>query len=319
MGGYTCNLAKPLVIDLFCGLGGWTEAFLDEGWDAIGFDIERHDYGTGGYPGQLVLQDVLTLDGRQFRGRASLIVASPPCQKYSYMAMPWSRSNKLAAWYREDVTRQLQLNCLFNACFRIAHEAELPIVVENVRGAQPWVGGARWHYGSFYFWGDVPALMPPVAQCQRLKSAVDCGPQLWKDREGDFRTGAGIKAGDRNKGRANGEHKWDTAFKSPGLNWNGYGEPGYKPEGFNVRNAQRFREGIKNGNGARDESYRLTEPRKGEGVKMGGQWWNDSTNNLIRKASSKSDSRKAASAMIAKIPYPLAQHIARVFKPGGYQ
>ena len=34
------------------------------------------------------------------------------------------------------------------------------MVVENVRGAQKWVGRARWHYGSFYLWGDVPALMP---------------------------------------------------------------------------------------------------------------------------------------------------------------
>ena len=41
-------MAKPLVIDLFCGLGGWAEAFLDEGWDCVGFDITKHDYGTGG-------------------------------------------------------------------------------------------------------------------------------------------------------------------------------------------------------------------------------------------------------------------------------
>ena len=54
---------KPLVIDLYCGLGGWAEGFLLEGYDVIGFDIERHDYGMGGYPGQLVLQDVTTLHG----------------------------------------------------------------------------------------------------------------------------------------------------------------------------------------------------------------------------------------------------------------
>lgn len=24
---------KPLCIDLFCGLGGWAEGFLAEGWD----------------------------------------------------------------------------------------------------------------------------------------------------------------------------------------------------------------------------------------------------------------------------------------------
>jgi hypothetical protein len=38
-------------------------------------------------------------------------------------------------------------------------------------------------------------------------------------------------------------------------------------------------------------------------------------NTSMARMSSKSDSRKAASAMIAKIPFPLAQHIARIFKP----
>jgi site-specific DNA-cytosine methylase len=60
-------MGKPLAVDLFCGLGGWTEGLLSEGYDVVGFDIERHDYGTGGYPAQLVLQDVTTLHGRQFK------------------------------------------------------------------------------------------------------------------------------------------------------------------------------------------------------------------------------------------------------------
>lgn len=38
--------------------------------------------------------------------------------------------------------------------------AAYQIVVENVRGAQPWVGRARRNFGSFYLWGDVLALMP---------------------------------------------------------------------------------------------------------------------------------------------------------------
>ena len=90
------GVMKPLAIDLFCGLGGWAEGFLAEGYDVIGFDIERHDYGTGGYPGQLVLQDVLTLHGRQFKD-AAVIVASPPCQGYSYRAMPWKRAKAPAS------------------------------------------------------------------------------------------------------------------------------------------------------------------------------------------------------------------------------
>ena len=35
----------------------------------------------------------------------------------------------------------------------------------------------------------------------------------------------------------------------------------------------------------------------------------------LRQLSSRSPKRKAASAQIAKIPFPLAQHIARCFKP----
>lgn len=49
----------PLAIDLFCGLGGWTDGLLAEGYRVIGFDIERHVYGDERYPAQLVLQDVM--------------------------------------------------------------------------------------------------------------------------------------------------------------------------------------------------------------------------------------------------------------------
>jgi hypothetical protein len=159
----------PLAIDLYCGLGGWTEGLLAEGWTVVGFDIERHDYGTGGYPAQLVLQDVLTLHGSQFKD-AALIVASPPCQGYSYRAMPWSRAKALPP---PD-------NSLFEACFRIQLEAIeaaghfIPLVVENVRGAQKWVGRARWNYGSYYLWGDVPALMPMTRGNHKIQS-----PHLW--------------------------------------------------------------------------------------------------------------------------------------------
>ncbi len=147
---------KPLAIDLFCGLGGWTDGLLIEGYEVVGFDIERHDYGDGvRYPAQLVLQDVATIVGAQFK-EAALIVASPPCQAYSYRAMPWKRAKALPP---PD-------NALFDACFRIQREAIeaagrfIPLVVENVKGAQPWVGRSRWAYGSFHLWGDVPALMP---------------------------------------------------------------------------------------------------------------------------------------------------------------
>jgi hypothetical protein len=82
------------------------------------------------------------------------------------MAMPWSKAKQKIRDYETGVRDVQQLTALFDACFRIQREASeakgehIPLVVENVRGAQKWVGRAKWHFGSFYLWGDVPALMP---------------------------------------------------------------------------------------------------------------------------------------------------------------
>jgi hypothetical protein len=140
-----------LAYDLFCGLGGWTLGLLAEGYHVVGFDIEPQPE----YPGEFRQRDCATIHGSELAD-ADLIVASPPCQGYSYQAMPWKRAKVLPP---PD-------NLLFEACFRIQREASeaagryIPLVVENVRGAQRWVGRAAWHFGSYYLWGDVPALMP---------------------------------------------------------------------------------------------------------------------------------------------------------------
>lgn len=160
---------KALAIDLFCGLGGWTEGLLANGYYVVGFDIERHEYGDAKYPAQLVLQDILTLHGSQFKD-AALIVASPPCQEFSYMAMPWSLAKEKERKLLCGEDNPKRLTALFDACFRIQREAceaaghHIPMIVENVRGAQKWVGRSRWNFGSFHLWGDVPALMPMTAR-----------------------------------------------------------------------------------------------------------------------------------------------------------
>lgn len=240
-------MRRPLAIDLFCGLGGWTEGLIDEGYRVIGFDIERHAYGTAKYPAQLVLQDVTTIHGAQFAS-ADLIVASPPCQAYSYRAMPWKRAKALPP---PD-------NTLFEACFRIQREASeaagryIPLVVENVCGAQKWVGRARWHYGSFYLWGDVPALMPITRK----------------------------------------------AIKVPGQDWNRFNKTGEVSQ-FNWASERAIRniDGIKGDDGGSERDHPAA---------FG--WRKPAT-------SSHSKARKAASAHIAKIPYALARHIGRAWKP----
>ena len=250
-------MAKPLAIDLCCGLGGWTEGLLAEGFRARGYDIEAHEYGDERYPGELVLKSILDLDGSECAD-ADLIVASPPCTEYSYMAMPWSRAKQIARALRgEDVfpegykgSRTVEeLNALFNACFRIQREASaaagrhIPMVVENVRGAQPWVGRAAANYGSYYVWGDVPALMPAVVDARKV----------------------------------------------PGFRFDGSGRS------FQTASVKAH----------------VTEGRKGAGAGAGAEWFDQN----LCKLSSKSPARKAASAKIAKIPFALSSHIARVYRP----
>ena len=183
-------VGRPLAIDLFTGLHGWSEGLIAEGFRVVGFDIvDMSEMCSLTKPDHfdLVLQDVLTLHGSQFKD-AALIVASPPCQEYSYMAMPWKLAKAKAKAIREDATGEslVKLNRLFNACFRIQAEAilaagrHIPLVIENVRGAQPWVGRARWNFGSFYLWGDVPALMPMTGA--RFTSR-DCGGEHSVDQE----------------------------------------------------------------------------------------------------------------------------------------
>lgn len=275
-------MRKPLCIDVFCGVGGWAEGFLAEGWDVIGFDIEQHVYGHHRYPGQLVIQDALTLHGSQFKN-VDCLVMSPPCQFFSYTAMPWSKAKHLAAEVRKDPARLEKELALFNACFRIQKEAceasgrHIPMIVENVCGAQPWVGRARWRFGSFYLWADVPALMPVT-----FKPKV--GGFSWSDYgKPDYQAKAF-------NGQA--DMRLRDRVKMPNFHFNGRG-----------------------GSFQTAATKRTADCGLESGIKCGGDWFNASQPSISRMTSSKSPARKMASAMIAKIPETLSRHIARTFHP----
>ncbi len=267
---------KPLCIEMFAGLHGWGEGFIAEGYRVVGFDIVDMcaELGRPRPDGiELVLQDVLTLHGAQFRD-AAVIVASPPCQAYSYRAMPWKRAKALPPPSNE----------LFDACFRIQREAcaaagrYIPLVVENVKGAQPWVGRAAWHYGSFYLWGDVPALMPMASGRKSTVGSWDTSRQNYTP-----------------------DHSWEPAVKNSstaGDSW------------FNVAHGKRI------------PGNQTGSPQRGDGMKVAMNFHEHEKTGKpgrsfqsVAVEESRGTNRKAASAMIAKIPFPMAQYIAQVYKP----
>jgi hypothetical protein len=163
------------------------------------------------------------------------------------MAMPWTLAKAKAKAIREDTTgaKLAALNRLFNECFRIQKEASfaagktIPLLVENVRGAEPWVGRARWNFGSFYLWGDVPALMPRAFKAVKV-------PSFRFDGSGRSFQTASVRRTDPGKGAR-------FTSRDCGLEASGLKRPGIN--------------------------------------------------------------RKAASALIAKIPLPLSRHIAATFRP----
>lgn len=323
-------MRKPLAIDLYAGLGGWTEGLLAEGWDVIGFDIERHDYGSGGYPAQLVLMDTRQIHGAMFAG-ADLIVASPPCQEFSYRAMPWKRAKALPP-------PVLGTN-LFWQCWRIQNEAceaagrYIPLVVENVKGAQPWVGRAKGRYGSFYLWGDVESVGGRLVRSGPVEFGMASVAALRSQKHNPDGTthgqGSWFKVADSKQRGANGQkvegfnfHQHENggkggsfqsaAVKNAELNggsWFAIGSPGQTNVGKNPDGRKQPQGGGWFGD------YQAQKANLLNGTKCGDDWFNASQPSLSRLYSSKSSARKAASAQIAKIPEPLSRHIARVFKP----
>lgn len=137
------------MLDLFCGRGGWTNAFLDAGWDVVGVDLEHHSV----YRGRFVCANMLDLDQQFIREMApDFICASSPCEQFSVHGMKMFHSNPP---YPELGIK------LFEHTRHLCEESGLPYVMENVRAARQFVGNSEGNSGAFYLWGNaVPNLLP---------------------------------------------------------------------------------------------------------------------------------------------------------------
>ena len=106
-------MAKPRLLDLFCGAGGCSVGYARAGFEVVGVDIRPQPH----YPFEFHQADALGYSLNGF----DVIHASPPCQAYSSATKAWGREGSHADLY-EAVRYRM-----------IAHGA--PWVIENVLGA----------------------------------------------------------------------------------------------------------------------------------------------------------------------------------------
>lgn len=151
------------LLDLFCGRFGWSRAFAARGWKCIGVDLVEPPEIPPGC--EFVQINVLELDEsleimrlpysegwRYDVCNFDFICASSPCEQFSKFGMP--------NFYPDPPYPSLGIK-LFNHTREICEASGVPYVMENVWGAQKFVGDAAMHCGPFFLWGSgLPAILP---------------------------------------------------------------------------------------------------------------------------------------------------------------
>jgi DNA (cytosine-5)-methyltransferase 1 len=112
-------MAKPRLLDLFCGAGGAGMGYHQAGFEVIGIDLAEQPR----YPFEFHQADALTFPLEGF----DVVHASPPCQAHTPMSNRWRGKGTLADT-RENLIPPTRARLL---------SAGVPYVLENVVGARP--------------------------------------------------------------------------------------------------------------------------------------------------------------------------------------
>ncbi len=84
------------VLDLFCGLGGWSDGLALEGFEVLGVELDPRIAELYKHP--VIVADVATLDPSDFTGY-DLIVGSPPCRDFTQLPdHAVKRNGQRVAW-----------------------------------------------------------------------------------------------------------------------------------------------------------------------------------------------------------------------------
>lgn len=158
-------------LDLFCGLGGWSDGLAMEGFGVQGVEILQNIADMYKHP--VIVADVRDLDPTEFMGY-DLIVGSPPCRDFTAGSDSWWKIKK-------DPKRGVELVKAFLNFVEVANPTYW--LMENVRALTKYIdlkprgvfklSRTMWRP----FWGNFPAFLVPVDHDKPLMKEVDNYPK----------------------------------------------------------------------------------------------------------------------------------------------
>ncbi len=158
-----------LALDLFCGLGGWSDGLAVEGFKVKGVEILPRIAKLYKHP--VIVSDVCDLDPAEFAGY-DLIVGSPPCRDFITGSDSWWKIKK-------NPMRGVRLIRAFLKFVEIAKPTYW--LMENIRGASKHInlkprGVFKLSRTMFRcFWGNYPAFLIPLDYAKPLMGEIDNG------------------------------------------------------------------------------------------------------------------------------------------------
>lgn len=146
----------PRLLDIFCGVGGWSKEFQSRGWECTGVDLE--DFKSE-YPGNFIQSDARELK-RCWIDEFDAVLMSPPCEDFARAWLPWLRGDQKPEQWAVDL-----LEWSVSICDRPAR------LVECSNFSARHVDGAA-RVGSYSLWGDVPLLIRDIPRTKMAKSGM---------------------------------------------------------------------------------------------------------------------------------------------------
>lgn len=158
------NRRKPVFLDLFSGLGGASEAFVQAGWTVL--RIETNDK-LQYVPRTLNLDVLKWRDWIDDIPKPDIIWASPPCRDFS---TAFNAPRSIHERSHETAWRP-NMDCLNAAKDIIDYLSPGIWIIENVSGSEKYfssrVGAVRQVISSFHLYGNFPYL--PMGQFIHIK------------------------------------------------------------------------------------------------------------------------------------------------------